>query len=241
MSQPSLTPAGKEIVDQIQENFIAYFRMFAGLPGKPFVEEDITWIAGKGAPGHTVLRTRLSNDDAEQRIDEVLNQIGQRRDHFDWLVFPSCRPSDLGERLVAKAKAGGPDGTWKLHGKIGGPGGNWMLANLRSLSSNPATPTNFHTGRVTDLTLLEEWRMINAEGFESDPESDYQKYYDAYARHGFADDSVAVHYIGYFADKPVTSATLLLAGGIASVYNVSTPPCLRRQGFGSAVYLCCVS
>ena len=77
--------------------------------------------------------------------------------------------------------------------------------------------------------------MINAEGFESDPESDYQKYYDAYARHGFADDSVAVHYIGYFADKPVTSATLLLAGGIASVYNVSTPPCLRRQGFGSAV------
>jgi predicted acetyltransferase len=36
-------------------------------------------------------------------------------------------------------------------------------------------------------------------------------------------------------DQPVTSSTLLLAGGIAGIYDVSTPAPLRRQGFGSAI------
>ena len=43
------------------------------------------------------------------------------------------------------------------------------------------------------------------------------------------------HYIAYVYDQPVTSATLLLAGGIAGIWDVSTPPAMRGRGYGSAI------
>lgn len=234
MSVPSYHPSGKEHVDQLQENYIAYFRLFADLPDINFVESDITRIISNGPPGNMVLQTKFPRDVIDQRIDETLNLIGQECKGFDWFVFPSCQPNDLAERLVAKGKAGGPDGSWSLYGNIGGPGGTWMLANLTALASSPPIPPDFHTRWVSDHSLLKEWKQINAEGYECSAQ-DIQVFYDAYARHGFGPDAIALHYIGYSDDRPVTSATLLLAGGVASVYNVSTPTFLRRKGFGSAI------
>jgi GNAT superfamily N-acetyltransferase len=113
-----------------------------------------------------------------------------------------------------------------------GLGGTWMLADLTAfLPSTPSIPDNFHIQLVCDTTMLEAWKQISAEGFGGNT----QIYYDAYARHGFGSDACSLHYIGYLDDQAVTSSTLLLAGGIASVYDVSTPPALRRQGFGGAI------
>ena len=232
MSSSEWRTADLEDVDRMQENLIAYFRLFAGLPDVNFVEEDMTWIVSKGYPGNLVLKTKLPEDAVEQRLDEALTQIGQGCSAIDWFVFPGCQPNDLGNRLVNKGTAGGPDGTWSLYGKIGGAGGTWMWADLTSLSNSLSVPDNFHTKWVNDLTLLKEWKEINAEGFGG---GDYQIFYDAFARHGFGSEAIALHYIGYLDDNPVTSATLLLAGGIASVFNVSTPSSLRRQGLGSAI------
>lgn len=33
--------------NRMQENFIAYFRLFAGLPGITLVETDVTWFVAK--------------------------------------------------------------------------------------------------------------------------------------------------------------------------------------------------
>ena len=207
-------------VDQIQENLIAYFRIFAGLPGATFVKEDVTWFVNvKDEPGNHVLRTRISGDAIDRRIDEIIAQFSQYAEQIDWLVFPGCRPADLGERLEAR-------------GMQAGLGGTWMLADLTVAPPNAlAAPTDFHIQHVTDATMLEVWKQISAEGFGGDT----QIYYDAYARHGFGPDAISLHYIGYLGDQPVTSATLLVAGGIASVYDVSTPPAFRRQGFGGAI------
>ncbi|HEX2759374.1 MAG TPA: GNAT family N-acetyltransferase, partial [Rhizomicrobium sp.] len=84
-----------------------------------------------------------------------------------------------------------------------------------------------------DTAMLEAWKRISAEGFGGDT----QIYYDAYARHGFGPDAAALHYVGYLGEQPVTSSTLLLAGGIAGIFDVSTPPARRRQGFGGAITL----
>lgn len=208
-----------EKVDQIQENLIAYFRLFGGFPGTTFTEEDVTWfVHTKGEPGNHILRTQITGDSIERRIDEIISQVGQYSDHIDWLVFPACQPADLGKRLEAR-------------GMKGGPGGTWMLADLTSLPGAPSVPANFHIDYVSDNKMLEAWKQMSAKGFGGD----VQIYYDAYARHGFGPDAFSLHYIGYLDDEPVTSSTLLLAGGIASVYDVSTPPSLRRQGFGGAI------
>jgi len=238
---PPLRPCPRAKEDQIQENMIAYFRLFAGLPGVTFVEEDVTWVASKGAPGNQILRTRLldgiSPAALDQRIDELMRQIGQITDAMDWFVFPGCQPVKLGERVAARGLAGGPDGAWTLIGQIGGPGGNWMLADLASLVPAPPLTDSlgakqFHVKYVDNHTMLAAWQQISAEGFEA---SDYQSFYAAYARHGFGADAFSLHYIGYLDDTPVTSATLLLAGGIAGIFDVSTPVAYRRQGLGSAI------
>jgi len=156
MPLSQLSPSGIEKVDQMQENLIAYFRLFAGLPGITFAEEDVTWLVNaKAEPGNHVLRARISGDSIDRRIDEIISQIGQYTDHIDWLVFPGCRPADLGKGLEAR-------------GMRGGPGGTWMLADLTSLPSTPSAPDNFHIEYVSDNKMLEEWKQVSAEGFGGD-------------------------------------------------------------------------
>jgi GNAT superfamily N-acetyltransferase len=215
-----LRPLSIAKVDQMQENLIAYFRIFSGLPGATFVEEDVTWFVNvKDEPGNHLLRTRISGAAIDRRIDDIIGQFSQYTDQIDWLVFPACRPADLGKRLEAR-------------GMQAGLGGTWMLADLIAAPpSAPPVPDGFRIQHVSDTTMLHVWQQISAEGFEGDA----QIYYDAYARHGFGPDAISLHYIGYLGDQPVTSSTLLVAGGIASVYDVSTPPAWRRQGFGGAI------
>lgn len=138
MPSSLLNPFDIEKVDQIQENLIAYFRLFAGLPGVTSAEEDVTWfVSAKDEPGNHVLRTQISGDSIDRRIDEFISQLSQYTDHIDWLVFPGCQPADLGKRLEAR-------------GMRGGPGGTWMLADLTSLPNTPSVPDNFHIKYVSN-------------------------------------------------------------------------------------------
>lgn len=62
-----MTQLNPETVNRIQENLIAYFRIYAGLPGTTFVENaQVTWNAGP--PGSMVLRTRLAPDRKDRRV-----------------------------------------------------------------------------------------------------------------------------------------------------------------------------
>lgn len=82
---------------QVQENFITYFRLFAGLPGMMFVESPVTWATSpEGASTCMILGAKLTHDGVDELIDEALNQIGQHADAVDWFVFPDCQPGDLG-------------------------------------------------------------------------------------------------------------------------------------------------
>jgi predicted GNAT family acetyltransferase len=221
---------GNEHTGQVQENLIAYHRLFANLPGIRFVEEEIVYIACQGLPEPKVMRTNFTDGEISRRVERALARIGKTTKSIDWLVFPSCQPADLGKQLIKHAKAAA-DG-WRLVGEIGGTGGIWMLAELTSLSDGPSVSPNIRVIRVRNEAQLKEWERINLKGFSS---NDYQVLYNAFSRQGLGPDSSALHYIGYLNDQPVTSATLFLAGGIAGVYNVSTPEVFRRQGFGSAI------
>lgn len=238
--EQSLTPlpaVHTETVNQIQENLITYFRIFAGLPGITFVEGEVTWNVG--GPGPHILHTDFSPDGVDQQIDDLIRQLGGAANSVDWFVFPSCQPADLGERVAARGLAGGPDGVWELVGKVGGPGGNWMIADLTALPGAPGVSERFHVETVCNEAMLGEWLQVSLTGFGNTPpppEKWAENYfYTGYARHGFSQEAFSLHYIGYLDDQPVTAATLLLAGGIAGLFDISTPSSFRRQGFGSAI------
>lgn len=218
MASP-LDLSGTEKPRQIQENMIAYMRMFAGLPGTTMHDAESFWfVCNKSAPGNNILRTRWGADRTEDRIDALLKQIGQHIDEIDWFVFPGDQPADLGKRLEAR-------------GMPGGPGGNWLWTDLTSLGAAPTVPDNFRIEQVRDDQMMAEWVRVSEAGFGAE----VAIFYDAYARHGYGPDAFSLHYIGYLDDTPVTSGTLLDAGGGATIYDVSTPPAFRHQGFGGAI------
>ncbi len=208
-----------ETPSQIQENLIAYMRLFAGLPGILVNDLEAFWIvSSRPAPGNAIYRASWPAEECEERIDETLAQVGQHIDQIDWMVFPSDRPSDLSQQLEAR-------------GMPGGKGGNWLWADLASLGSGPAAPANFHIERVQDNSMMAEWVRVSEEGFGEE----LGCFYDAYARHGYGPGAFSLHFIGYLDDKPVTSGTLLDAGGTASIFDISTLPAFRRQGLGGAL------
>lgn len=208
-----------DIPRRIQENMIAYMRLFAGLPGVTTVDEGAFWfVSHRPAPGNIILRTQWSGDDTETRIDALFGQISRVIGTIDWFVFPGDQPADIEKRLEAR-------------GMPGGPAGNWLWCDLSALGASPPIPDRFRIEQVRDDTMLAEWVQVSEAGFGTGLDI----YYDAYARHGYGQDAFSLHYTGYLDDVPVTSGTLLDAGGCASIYDVSTPPEFRHQGFGGAI------
>jgi GNAT superfamily N-acetyltransferase len=216
---------------QIQANMIAYMRLFAGLPGMVMGEtEQIFWfVSKKPGPGHGIFQTRWHEGNVEEHIDVLLAEIGQHIDEIEWQVYPGDEPADLGKRLEAR-------------GMPGGPGGNWLWASLAKLPSPPPAPDGFRVEQVKDHTMMEKWLRVSLAGFAGQEVASFKEayaemssFYDAYARHGFGPDAFSLHYLGYLGDLPVTSGTLLDAGGTAAIYDVSTPPTYRRQGLGGAI------
>ena len=204
----------------IQHNLIAYMRLFGGLSGVGMVDDpDTFWIvSGSSAPGNAILHTDWAEQGIEHRIDALFAQVGQHIDQIDWFVFPASQRQDLGARLAAR-------------GMPGGPGGNWLWLYLTTLSAPPPVSGNFRIEQVRDDAAMRDWLHVSEAGFGAS----FPRFYDAYARHGYGADAFSFHYIGYLEDVPVTSATLLDAGGGASIYDLSTPPPFRGHGFGGAL------
>jgi GNAT superfamily N-acetyltransferase len=210
------------LVDAMQVNLTAYYRLFAGLPRVVLTErEEVGWVVGlDGPPGREVLWTRFDEAGCEERIDALLAQIGSHTDVFDWPVFRTCRPDDLGERLAARGLV-----TRAVP---------WLLADLDALPPPPTSVPDFRIEPVTTPEQLRVWWQVSARGYERDPER-WRVYHDAYLQNPYGPGAACVHLLGTWRDEPVTSATLLVAGGIAGVWAVSTPPEHRRRGFGGLV------
>jgi hypothetical protein len=115
--------SGTEKPRQIQENLMAYMRLFAGLTGTAMFDAESFWfVSNTSAPGNMILRTCLEASRTEEQIDGMLEQIGQYCNYIDWLVFPHDQPADLGKRLEARGMPGGsgslPDTYYKQAVKL---------------------------------------------------------------------------------------------------------------------------
>lgn len=210
------------LVDALQENFVVYCQMFTGLPGVTWQErpESLLFWTPPGPPGLHVLRTNFNENQVDAQIDALLGQITTITNRFDWALYRSARPHDVGERLMTKGFKPGSV--------------TWLLADLDDVPGLAPLDDGFRIEVVRTAQQLEEWWHVSAAGFEGD-DAQIKIFYDAYVRYPLGADADAIHTIGYWRDEPVSSATLLLTDGIAGLYNISTPPPHRRQGFGTAI------
>lgn len=210
-----------ELIELLRQNYIAYFRLFGGQHGIRFHEdEEVAWIIANGPPGNHILRADFTAKGAEKRIDALLREIAGQTGGIRWLLFPGDRPQNLGERLEQR-------------GLTKGRGEQWMFGSVQKLSEQRA-PTTLQIEAVASRQALRAWWTASARGFGTTQRA-AQAWFDAYRRHGFGADRYAVPYIAKVGRQCVASATLILDGGIAGIYDVSTIPSMRGQGYGSAL------
>lgn len=212
-------------IDAIQDNIIAYNEMFADLPEMTVhATDEIYWsINVLDVPENYVYRTRLTDENADKRVDEILQQISDQTTYIDWTTYRTCTPANLGEKLVERGLTVG----WIP----------WMLMELDDLPDINYPDGSFHIEFVANEAMMAVWRDVSASGFQVE---NAQIFYDAYVRQGFDPEADIVHYIGYLGEQPVTSASLLCAGGIPGLYNISTPPTFRGKGYGTAITHTCL-
>jgi ribosomal protein S18 acetylase RimI-like enzyme len=222
----SLSPQGElaSLLRASEVNLAEILRLFSGQPGACFVQDDggVRFLNRNEPPPSMVLMTRWPAAEVEDYLDAELRRCEEYGMPVDWYLFPPSSPADMPLRLQQRGLV---------------PGSTpWLLTDLMTLPSPPSMPPNFRIEVAESPLAMDDWRRASAAGFGVS-EATGQRYHDAYVGRPRNSENVELrrHYVGSLEDVPVSSSTLLLAGGIACMWDVSTMPEHRRKGYGACL------
>jgi GNAT superfamily N-acetyltransferase len=213
------------VLAAIDLNWRASSRAFGLAPTTTIRDDDELFWYVTGLPTAAFNSVMYANL-APERIDAIVEELSALREAhgvpIGWLIGPSSRPADLGAQLVARGFRHLIDLT---------P----MTASLAALPVAAPVP-GLTVERVESPAAYEAWIVAEHRGFEA--EGDAESGLAALRRamgigHGFP----LHHFLGRLDGEPVATASLLPAGGIAGVYDVSTVAEARRRGIGTAMTL----
>jgi ribosomal protein S18 acetylase RimI-like enzyme len=139
--------------------------------------------------------------------------------------MPSFAPADLAARLERRGLH--PERAWPA-----------FALPLRDLPEPPPVP-GLEIRRVESDADLDVYLGIVGQTLSSS-DAFTGLLGDAGRRIGFADDAPEEHLIGLMEGSPVATASLLVAGGAAGLYNVATLEPARRRGIGAAMTVAAV-
>ena len=205
------------VISAIEANLIVLWRSYSRLPGAEVCDQpDRFWVATDipFPPFNGVVRARLQSETLTPTITTILQHFTRRQVPMLWLVVPSTQPADLGSYLIEhELRHTGDD-----------PG---MAIALDSLPRDLRLPSGFTLEPVDDPITLRSWC-----GFIDQPVVAEALF--AWGQTlGFAPDREIVHFLGRLDGRAVATATLVLGGGVAGIYNVMTVPDVQRRGIGA--------
>ena len=207
-----------------ENNYIEFFRRCRDWPGFEFHDELADFIWWTSDVPSTIFnhayRAILKADTANATIDMIKEICVTRKVPFKWTLGSKKKPADLGERLMANGFEKAPDPIW-------------MAARLKYLDDTLELASGVSISPVEDEATFEAWLAILAEVFEF-PETLSMAFEQVLRMLGIGNKTLR-HYIAYLNGEPVGTSTLLLAGGVAGIYNVATLPDARRRGIGTAL------
>jgi GNAT superfamily N-acetyltransferase len=179
----------------------------------------VWFIAGETIPtDNGIVKAIFDPDEIYTGIEAALAPFKTRNLAMKWWVGPSSAPNDLGHHL-------------QKHGLTHNRDMIGMAMELHQLPEPEPIP-GLTLERVRDKETLVQWYDILLAGF---PISFDQAYLDALAMASLGPDTAERHYIARLRGEIVSISTLFLGGGVAGLYNLVTPPRLRRQGLGAVV------
>ena len=216
-----VSPSLDELAVAIEANEHDHLsRGFGSLPGAEYGDEgDLVWFV-TGRPQHWlngVAKVRLRPRQADRRIDETLERCRSRALPQSWAVLPTTAPADLPQRLLDHGIS--HDGDMPL-----------MAGDLDRIPAPVAAPPGLRIDRVTDDASRERFLAAFVSGFDMGPDlADVFRYLVTNAGPEWR------RFVATLDGRPVGTAGVHLAGGVAGLYNVETLAEFRRRGIGAAV------
>jgi ribosomal protein S18 acetylase RimI-like enzyme len=174
----------------------------------------------KVAFANNVHRVRLEPNQVGDAARESARHFREHAVPALWWCSPLAVPEEQGPDLEANG--------WKFDEAM-----PWLATRIDRVRW-PETPADVRIERVTGEEIQSEFLTAMSAGFGM----------LAHERHamsslaaavGYADDATWVRWVGFLDERPVVTAGLMLAAGLAGIYNVATAPDVRRRGLGAAL------
>ena len=213
----------QRLTSSIEENLFEFRLAFSKWPrAKVHEEAEIIWSI-TDIPSvifNCVMRAQLTPSRIEAVIDSITSQAKSLNVFLLWATGPTTQPADLGTYLESHG--------FVSEGEIPG-----MAVILEDLIENTSMPAGFTIQQVRDDASLKQWgdifvKSFGMPDFVGDEFCNFMHYVDQ--------DSFRA-YIGFLNGEPVATSLLVLAAGVAGIYNVATIPEARRQGMGALMTL----
>jgi ribosomal protein S18 acetylase RimI-like enzyme len=207
------------LISAIEGNLFAIISAFRKWPRAEVHDEaEIMWsMTDIPFPlFNSIMRAQLLPERIDAVIQPIIAQAESRNVPMLWWTGPTTQPADLGIHL-------------ERHGFVSEGQMPGMAVDLANLNENPPMPSGLTIQRVTDDETLKQWSQVCAAGFGM-PDFVANAFYDFMCH---VDPNTNLAYLGWRNDQPVATSLLLLAAGVAGIYNVATIPEARRQGIGA--------
>ena len=207
-----------------ERDYWAWIEAFAGTDGvEVVVAQDVRYRVGDVDHEYLnhVYGARLDPASASRRIQEVVALVGRGSRAFTWTIWPSDRPADLLDRLVAAG--------FELEGD-----GPLMAIELSSAPHPGPTPPELAIERVDDPAALDELSAFVASSMEGPPEL-VRPFADTFRRLILESSPRVVQFAGRVDGELVAASALFTGSGVAGVYGVMTSEAARGRGYGRAL------
>ncbi len=211
------------LISAIEDNLFAIIPSFSMWPqAEVYDGAEIKWSLTRiqFPMFNSVFRAQLAPQQVDSTIQAVIARARERKVPVLWWTGPQTRPADLGRRLEA-------NGFTSLGHEPG------MAVDLMKLNENWAALPGLSIEQVNQASRLKVWCRTCVQGFGM-PDFVEDAFFDFMSHVGFR---ATRPYLALQDNQPVATSLMVLAAGVAGIYNVTTLPEARRKGFGTWVTL----
>ena len=219
--------AHSAVVEALEANQWALFRTVAHRGGAEWMEDaEVMWTVTELplAAFNGVLRTTVDPGRADATIDDVTATLSSRGMPWSWYVGPATLPLDLPDRLRAK----GFEQTDVLPG---------MAAPIDAAGPGVA-PLSAAEGlrfeEVREEPSLEAFLTLMSVAFEM-PAGIAERFLRLVDLATSGENPPMTNFVALDDGEPVACGSLVMAAGVAGLYNIGVPPERRGQGIGGAM------